>query len=159
MVSGLPNSSEIMHQLKGIRLPATREQILESARQHEADSHVMLVLGHIPDGNYESASDIAKGVSAAATELKDLLPHIPAAEIVSSLAGVRFPASKKDLVSVAKQNGASTEILSVFDAMGNAEFRGVVDVGRGIREAKEKIREQLFAGAVGGEGKHSKKAK
>ena len=144
MSSGLPNSSEIMHQLKGIHLPATREQILEAATKHEADGNVLLVLGHIPDGNYEDASAIAKGISAAAAELHELLPHIPAAEIAAAVAGIKFPATKDQLVEVATDNDASKEVLVVIDAMARNEFRGIVDIGRGIREAKEVIRQRLF---------------
>ena len=148
MASGLPSSSEIMTMLRGVHLPANKEAILERAQTSGATGHVLLVLGHLPERDYDSASDIAKGISESDTELKELIPHMGASNVAGALAGITFPATKAELLAKAKENNAEKPVLETIEEMQRKEFKTIMDIGRGIREAKVAIRERLFAEAA-----------
>jgi len=140
MPSGLPSASTILTTIKGISLPSSAKEILDFATGHGAPEEVQMILERLPEGDYESASDIAKGVAVAGREIKDLVPNTSASDVAKMIAGVDFPASKDEIVEVAKKNGASEDVIKIMENMTRDTFRNVVDIGRGIREAKDNIR-------------------
>ncbi len=142
MPSGLPSASAIVTTLKGISLPSSKDEVVDFARMHGANDDVLLVLEHLPESQYESASDIAQGISRASRHIKELVPSVSASEVARTIKGVDFPASKQALIDQARQNGANDAIVRVFEAMDRSEFHNVVEIGRGIREAKDNIRRQ-----------------
>ncbi len=57
--------SAVERYLKGIDYPATKEDLIEHAEDMGAPSDVMNVLRRMPDQDYDSPIDIAKGVGEA----------------------------------------------------------------------------------------------
>jgi hypothetical protein len=54
--------SNILHHLKGVDLPASRDQLVEHARKNGADKEITDVLKQMPEGEYQSMADVLKGV-------------------------------------------------------------------------------------------------
>jgi len=48
--------------LKGIKFPAGKEDLINKANENNAPSDVMSVIERLPDNDYNSVTDIAKGV-------------------------------------------------------------------------------------------------
>jgi uncharacterized membrane protein YgcG len=51
---------EAQKALKGMDYPASKEEIVQHAKKHNADEEVMRVLKDIPDRQYENAVDVSK---------------------------------------------------------------------------------------------------
>lgn len=57
--------SNVLHNLRGIDFPATKQQLIDHARQQNAEPAVIEVLQHIPEDDYHSMADVLKGVGKA----------------------------------------------------------------------------------------------
>lgn len=136
MPSGLASASSITSALKGIHLPATKEQIVTYAREHTDNDTILAVLEFFPEGNYESAADIAKGISRASREIKGTTPKSSASEITSSIKGIEFPVTRAQLAQQARANGAPDAIVSLLENLPDKEYRNAVDISKGIHEFK-----------------------
>jgi hypothetical protein len=53
---------DIQKSLRGMDYPATKDQIIEHARQHGADTEVLDALQKIPDREYEGPSGVSTEV-------------------------------------------------------------------------------------------------
>lgn len=53
--------------------------------------------------------------------------HSPA-NVTNHLKGAHFPASKRDLVSLAKDNGAEGEVIDVLENLPGEEYASVAEV-------------------------------
>jgi len=51
--------------MKGIKLPATRDDLVEHARSQGADDHVIQALEQFPDEEYGTMADVMKGFKQA----------------------------------------------------------------------------------------------
>ena len=54
--------AQVEKYLKGIDFPATLEDMIEHARENGAPEDVISLLEQMPDREYDSAADVAKGV-------------------------------------------------------------------------------------------------
>jgi hypothetical protein len=57
-----PNPIELQRALKGVDYPATREQLLDKARQAGADDSITGALEQIPDREYEDPAQVSEAV-------------------------------------------------------------------------------------------------
>jgi hypothetical protein len=124
-----------MEALKGIKFPADKDGIVEYAQQNDADEAVIRVLEALPDDDYNSSADLAKGFSAAVGGLRVAEGHASASEVTSALKGIHFPCSKEDLKKQAVENGADDEVLRTIDRIPTDEFASAVDISRGLHAA------------------------
>ena len=62
--------------------------------------------------------------------------HSPA-NVTHHLKGVGFPASKRDLIQHARQNGAESAVLEVLEAFSEDEFETMADVMKAYGEADQ----------------------
>ncbi|RXA20233.1 DUF2795 domain-containing protein [Methanosarcina sp. MSH10X1] len=51
---------EVQKALKDMDYPASKEQLIQHAKKHEANKKVMQVLEELPDKQYENAADVSK---------------------------------------------------------------------------------------------------
>ena len=57
-----------------------------------------------------------------------------AADLAHGLKGAKFPMSKKDLVSLAQENGVAEKVLQTFEKMPDGEYGSVTDVEHAFHE-------------------------
>ena len=57
--------AEIEKFLKGIDFPASKQDLIQYAEDNNAPEHVIEVLNNMPDQQYGSAADVAKGIGSA----------------------------------------------------------------------------------------------
>ena len=55
--------TDIQEALGGLDYPATKEELIQHAEQHDADPQVMTFLERIEEGNYESPADVQSELS------------------------------------------------------------------------------------------------
>ncbi|HOS28952.1 MAG TPA: DUF2795 domain-containing protein [Desulfomonilia bacterium] len=58
-----------------------------------------------------------------------------AAELEKYLKGVDYPASKSDLVSKAKANGAPSEVIDMINSLSQDQFNSPIDVSKAFGES------------------------
>ena len=56
------NLSMVQDYLKGVRYPCDKQDLLEFAENHEAPQEVLYVLEQIPEREYQSSGDVARGI-------------------------------------------------------------------------------------------------
>lgn len=54
--------SNILHHLKGVDFPASRQNLIEQAQKNNAESDILDILKQMPDSQYQSMADVLKGV-------------------------------------------------------------------------------------------------
>lgn len=59
------NPIQLQKYLKGMTYPASKAQIVEHARGHQADEQIQSVLDRIPDKQYDNPAAVSSAVSAA----------------------------------------------------------------------------------------------
>ena len=60
-----PSPAEVQKFLKGIDFPAAKQDLIQHAEDNNAPYHVIEVLNLMPDREYTSAADVAKGIGKA----------------------------------------------------------------------------------------------
>jgi hypothetical protein len=78
------------------------------------------------------------------------------ANVQTHLKGAQYPATKEDLISTAKQNGAPKEIMDILERMTEEEFGGPQDVMKAYSEVREE--EEGGGAEEGEEGEGQRKA-
>jgi hypothetical protein len=58
------NPIQLQKYLKGIDYPASKQDLLERAKQEGADENVCATLEQLPDEEYETPADVSKAVGA-----------------------------------------------------------------------------------------------
>ncbi len=58
------------------------------------------------------------------------------AEVQKFLKGIRFPASKWDLIQHAEDNGAPVHVLDALDAMPDKQYESAADVAKGFESTE-----------------------
>ena len=56
------STSNVMHHLKGVSFPATRDDLSKLAKKNHADKEIMDVIHKMPEQEYASVAEILKGV-------------------------------------------------------------------------------------------------
>jgi hypothetical protein len=56
------NPIQLQKYLKGVDYPATKEELIEQAKQHSADKNVISLLEELPDQEYDSPTDVSEAV-------------------------------------------------------------------------------------------------
>ncbi len=56
------STSNVMHHLKGVSFPATRDDLSKLAKKNHADKEILEVIGNMPDEEYASVAEVLKGV-------------------------------------------------------------------------------------------------
>ncbi|PPF42723.1 hypothetical protein C5B85_15760 [Pseudoclavibacter sp. AY1F1] len=64
-MSETPNPIQVQKYLGGIDYPASKETILESARDAGADDNVLQALEAIPEGDYDAPTAVSSAISDA----------------------------------------------------------------------------------------------
>ena len=62
MGSDQVNPVQVQKYLGGIDYPATKQDLLETARDQGADDRVMNLLGRLPDKKYQKPTDVTKEI-------------------------------------------------------------------------------------------------
>jgi hypothetical protein len=58
-----PEPIEVQKYLSGMNYPATKDQVVEHAKEHGAPDEVMETLGNIPDQEYDGPNRVSQAVS------------------------------------------------------------------------------------------------
>jgi len=58
-----PTPVEIQKALGGVDYPASRENLVDTARHHHADDAIVDLLGRLPSHRYESPADVSKDIA------------------------------------------------------------------------------------------------
>ncbi|CAM2989959.1 DUF2795 domain-containing protein [Cupriavidus taiwanensis] len=61
--TGMPNPIELQRALKGVDYPASRDQLLDKAREAGADASITEALEGIPDREYEDPAQVSEAVA------------------------------------------------------------------------------------------------
>ena len=80
-----------------------------------------------------------------------------AADLAHGLKGAKFPMSKKDLVSLAQENGVAEKVLQTFEKMPDGEYGSVTDVEHAFHEeqgGEGHKRDATAAAQKGGQHSH-----
>ena len=56
------NPIQVQKFLKGLNYPATKEQVVEHAREQGADENVVSVLEKMPDEQYQTPADVSQAI-------------------------------------------------------------------------------------------------
>lgn len=56
------NPIQLQKHLKGVDYPASKEDLIEHARQQGADEDALSALEQIPDEQYETPADVSKAI-------------------------------------------------------------------------------------------------
>ena len=60
---GLADFIKVYRFLRGIRYPATKQQLMDCARGNQADDKALRALGDLPDREYSGPDEISKVVA------------------------------------------------------------------------------------------------
>ncbi|ALP68147.1 DUF2795 domain-containing protein [Paraburkholderia caribensis] len=60
---GQPSPIDVQKALAGVDYPATREKLVERARQNRANTDIVDLIDKLPDHNYDSPSAVSKEIS------------------------------------------------------------------------------------------------
>jgi hypothetical protein len=56
------NPIQIQKYLKGMHYPASKDEVVSHAKEHDADKESMDVLNQLPEKDYETAADVSKAI-------------------------------------------------------------------------------------------------
>ncbi|PZV03167.1 MAG: hypothetical protein DCF32_14265 [Leptolyngbya sp.] len=56
------NPIQVQKFLKGIEYPASKQDVVEHAKQHGADENVCATLEQMPDEEFETSADVSKAI-------------------------------------------------------------------------------------------------
>jgi hypothetical protein len=111
-------SLEILQGLAGADFPASKTELLEYAKQHDAPEAAVVVLNQLDDMTFADIGDVCHNAGIACS-----------IETADSLAEVDFPATRVQLMEAARSHGASDAVLLALEALPDGlPFGGVEDV-------------------------------
>jgi hypothetical protein len=100
-------STEIFEALDGIKLPATKEDILEYAQFKDAREAVIVVLNNLDDRMiFHDVSEVCENARTACN-----------LQVIQALSGVSFPARREDLVRWADRANAPSTVIYALEAL------------------------------------------
>ena len=59
------SAAEIERYIRGVDFPADKENLVQQARENNAPNEVVDLMNDFPERKYESAADVARGISEA----------------------------------------------------------------------------------------------
>lgn len=62
--------------------------------------------------------------------------RVSPALVEKSIKGIKFPASKQDLIQQAEWNNASDDVLNILDNVPDKQFNSPVDISKAIGKMK-----------------------
>jgi hypothetical protein len=60
---GLADFIKVYRFLRGIRYPATKQQLMDQARNNQADEEALSSLGEMPEGEYSSPDAVSRVIA------------------------------------------------------------------------------------------------
>ena len=57
------NPIQLQKYLKGVNYPASKQDLIQAAQQHNADENVQSALERLPDQQYETPAAVSKAIS------------------------------------------------------------------------------------------------
>lgn len=100
-------NKEILETLDGLEYPATKEKILAYATKRDVPEAVLISLNSLPDGvEFEDIGAICDNVSIVCS-----------LDVYRTLEGIRFPATKAELLAYAVGRGSPESALAALRAL------------------------------------------
>lgn len=100
-------SREIFEALDGLQFPTTKAQIMSYVMQRDAPEAVLISLNSLPDGvTFEDIGAVCDNVSIVCS-----------LDVYRALEGIRFPATKAELLAYAVNRNAPESALSALRAL------------------------------------------
>jgi hypothetical protein len=62
--------------------------------------------------------------------------RVSPAQVEKSIKGIKFPASKQDLIQQAEGNNANDDVLNILDNVPDKQFNSPVDISKAIGKMK-----------------------
>jgi hypothetical protein len=62
--------------------------------------------------------------------------RVSPAKVEKSIKGIKFPASKQDLVQQAESNNANDDVLNILENVPDKQFNSPVDISKAIGKMK-----------------------
>jgi Protein of unknown function (DUF2795) len=56
------NPIQLQKHLKGMQYPATKEDLIAHAKEHDADENALSVFEQLPDQDYETPAEVSKAI-------------------------------------------------------------------------------------------------
>jgi hypothetical protein len=66
----------------------------------------------------------------------EMMVRVSPAQVEKSIKGIRFPASKQDLVQQAESNNANEDVLNILENVPDKQFNSPVDISKAIGKMK-----------------------
>ena len=111
-------SLEILQGLAGANFPASKTELLDYAKQHDAPEAAVVVLNQLDGTTFQDIGDVCHNAGIACS-----------IETADVLAEADFPANKIQLIEAARSHGASDAVLFALEALPDGlPFGGVEDV-------------------------------
>lgn len=111
-------SLEILKGLGGIAFPATKEDLLQYAKNHDAPEAAVVMLNQLDDAVFEDIGGVCHNAGIACS-----------IETAEALAEAQFPATKDELIAAAKKHNASLAVIMALEALPSGlPFGGISDV-------------------------------
>ncbi len=100
-------SREIFEALEGLQFPATKAQIMAYVTERDAPEAVLISLNSLPDGvEFKDIGAVCDNVSIVCS-----------LDVYRVLEGIRFPATKPELLAYAVNRNAPESVLSALRAL------------------------------------------
>jgi hypothetical protein len=100
-------SREVFEALEGIKFPATKTQIVSYATHRDASEAALISLNSLPDGvEFADVGSVCDNVSIVCS-----------LDVYRALEGIRFPASKAELLAYAVGRNAPESALAALRAL------------------------------------------
>ena len=62
--------------------------------------------------------------------------RVSPAQVEKSIKGIRFPASRRELVEQAESNNADSKVLTILENIPDKQFKSPVDISKAIGKMK-----------------------
>ena len=99
-------SLEMFEGLAGARFPATKRQLLDYAKEHDAPEAAVVVLNQLADATFMDIAEVCHNAGIVCS-----------IEAAQALANVTFPATKAEMLAAVARHGASQAVVSALDAL------------------------------------------
>jgi hypothetical protein len=118
-------SLEILNGLDGASFPASKSDLLEYAKRHDAREAAVVMLNQLDDITFQDIGDVCHNAGISCS-----------IETADALAEADFPATKEQLMEAARVHGASEAVLFALEALPNGlPFGGIEDVCNAVLHA------------------------
>lgn len=109
-------SMKILEGLAGVTFPATKGELLEYAKQHDAPEAAVVMLNQLDETTFQDVGDMCHNAGIACS-----------IETAEALAETEFPAAKDRLIAVARLHHASEAVLLALQALPEGLLFGSIE--------------------------------